>query len=723
MKYTSKLKTGFALAAVLLLLPLSASAQQQKPVDLSEFYRFPLSVGVFYQSFTPLAAFNTPYTIFDAGAELRLPIPGAPVFQPLLRLGYMGFDSIDAVFPTKWDHYHLYGMLGASYARRVARNFEYSLELGAGASQAVFPGIVDTGAVGSPYLLFGAGGRLGLDPSYNFSIELQPAARYLLSMGPLKTFDGLLFSIGLTASYRFGEDPDSARAIIRALRLENLTLGPAFSAMQSFYADNPLGSVTITNTEKLALGDVQVSFLQPGYMDGETPAASIPSLKPGQSVQVPLRAVFNGQVFTTEGRTPLTGQVVTRYRMGARDVEQREPVSYMLYDKTALTWDDDRKVGAFITAQDSSLKTWTAAASEAARDAALPGLNQPLQVALQVYQSLAVLGIQYQEDASSPFTRVQGKVAAVDSINLPRTTLRQRYGDCDDLTVLFTSLLETRSIRTAFITVPGHIYAALDTGAPADSFAEIHPDRGMTIALRGTLWIPVEVTLLDGRSDFLAAWQRGIELWNQFARERAFITTADAQALYAPVGLQEALIQPTPPAREAVLRSVTASREKLADAVIKPLAQEAQKTKGKRDYNRLGLAAARFGRYPQAVEAFAAAVKVDPTYATAQVNLGNVYFFQKDYRKATVSYTAALALLKARGADTKGSAAAAALANLAQVSRLSGDTKAAESYQALAAAADPQRAGAIPEAGAGSDQGISRAASAAAQVILLDDEQ
>ena len=463
----------------------------------------------------------------------------------------MGFDSIDAALPTKWDHFHLYGMLGASYSRRIARNFEYSLEVSAGASEAIFPSVVDTGAVGSPYLLLGAGGRLGLDPSYNFSIELQPSARYLLSLGPLKSFDGVLFSVGITASYRLGEDPDSARAIIRALRLDSLSFGPAFAAMQSYYADNPIGRVTITNTEKVPLSGVQLSFVQPGYMDGETPGASVASLKPGESIELPLSAVFNGQVFTTEGRTPLTGQIVAKYRIGGRDVEQREPVSYVLYDKTAITWDDDRKVGAFITPQDSSLKAWTAAVSEASREAGLPGLNQPLQVALQVYQALSALGIQYQEDPSSPFTRVQGTIQSVDSISLPRTTLRQRYGDCDDLTVLFASLLETRSLRTGFITVPGHIYPAFDTGIPAASFGEISPDRGMTIALQGTLWIPVEVTLLDGRSDFLSAWQRGIELWNQYPKERALTPTAAAQVVFAPVGLQEALIQPVAPARGA----------------------------------------------------------------------------------------------------------------------------------------------------------------------------
>jgi tetratricopeptide (TPR) repeat protein len=720
MKYRTTTARGIALLFAAMLVPTALSAQQPAQ-DLNEYYRFPLSVGVFYQSLTPLAAYNTPYAISDVGAEARLPIPGIPTIQPFLRLGYMSFDSIDAAFPTKWDHFHLYGMLGASYANRFARNFEYALELSAGASEAVFPQMVDTGPVGSPYILLGAGGRIGLDPSYNFSIEFQPAARYLLSLSPLKLFDGFVFSVGINASFRFGEDPDSARAIIRALRMDKLSFGPGFAAMQSYYADNPIGKVTITNTEKQALTGVQISFIQPGYMDGETPCFSASSLKPGESVEVPLKAVFNGQIFTTEGKTPLTGQIVAKYKLGGRDVEQREPVSYVLYDKTAITWDDDRKVGAFITPQDGSLKAWTAAVSEESRDANVPALNQPLQIALQVYQALAALGIQYQEDPSSPFTRVQGKIEAVDSVNLARTTLRQRYGDCDDLTVMFCSLLETRSIRTAFITVPGHIYAAFDTGVAAELFADINPDRGMTIAVNGSLWIPVEVTLLDGKSDFLAAWQHGIELWNAFPKERAFTATAAAQSVYAPVGLQEALIQPVPPARDAVLKSVTTARDRLAEAVIKPLQAEAQKSKGKREYNRLGMANARFGRYAQAIDAFATAAKVDPGYATAQVNLGNVYFYQKDYKKAVAAYSSALSMLKAKGTASTGSLAAALLSNLSQASSAMGDTLAAQGYLAQAQAADAPTAGSLTGAAAGG-QGSARAASAAERVILVDGE-
>jgi tetratricopeptide (TPR) repeat protein len=708
-------------ASVLALVTGTGFAQQAS-TDYNEFYRFPVSIGFFYQGLTPFSAYNTPYTIYDIGADVRIPIPTVPVLQPFARLGVMRFDSIDAAFPDKWDHLHVYGMLGAGYATRFSRNFEVGVDLGAGLSEAIFPNVVDTGTVGSPFLLLGAGGRVGLDPSYNFSIEFQPSVRYLLSLSPLKTFDGFVMALGINASYRFGEDPDSARAIIRALRLDGLSLGPAFAAMQSYYAQNPLGTVTVTNTERQALTGLEISFLQPGYMDVETPSFTLASLKPGESVEVPLKAVFNDQVLTTEGKTPLTGQIIAKYKLGSRDVEQREPAGYELIDKTGITWSDAAKVGAFITPNDGSLKTWTAAVSEAVRDTQLPALNQPLQIALQVYQALSATGILYQEDPSSPFTRVQGRVEAVDSISLARTTLRQRYGDCDDLTVLFATLLETRSVKTGFITVPGHIYAAFDTGVAAENYAEIHPDRSMTLAVDGTLWVPVEVTLLDGKSDFLSAWQRGIELWNGSAADRQLTRTAAAQAVYAPMTLKEALLQPVPPAKDVVVRSVGAARDRLAGVYIQPVLAEATKSKGKREYNRLGIAYARFARYADAIAAFTQSTKADPTYVSAQVNLANVYYLQKDYKRSISGYTAALKALDAKGTAASASLRATVLASLSQAASASGDSKAAQDYLAQAQHADPARADEFMAAASG-EGGTGRAASAAGRVTLVDEDQ
>jgi len=102
------------------------------------------------------------------------------------------------------------------------------------------------------------------------------------SLSPLKDFNGLIFGIGFGAHYRFGQDPDAPSAATRSIKFEGVLIPPAFSAMQSYYPKNPLGSVTLTNTEKNPISDIEVSFYQAGYMDSPTPSGSIEELGAGE---------------------------------------------------------------------------------------------------------------------------------------------------------------------------------------------------------------------------------------------------------------------------------------------------------------------------------------------------------------------------------------------------------------------------------------------------------
>ena len=121
--------------------------------------------------------------------------------------------------------------------------------------------------------------------------------------------------------------------------------------------------------------------------------------------------------------------------------------------------------------------------------------HEALQLTMQVYNALRELGLIYQVDPTSPFTQVQENTLLVDSISLPRDTLSRITGDCDDLTVLFCSLLETAGIETGFITVPGHIYLAVNTKEATRNYRNIHPNRDLSLNVDGELWIPVEITL------------------------------------------------------------------------------------------------------------------------------------------------------------------------------------------------------------------------------------
>ncbi len=123
---------------------------------------------------------------------------------------------------------------------------------------------------------------------------------------------------------------------------------------------------------------------------------------------MPLKAVFNSEVFKlTGGFKPMTGEVIVSYKRGNRAAEQSFAINYDLYDKTAMTWDDDRKAAAFITALDSALQNYAAFISEAGKPAVLPGYSKVLQTTMLTYDALREIGMFYQEDPTAPFTRVQ----------------------------------------------------------------------------------------------------------------------------------------------------------------------------------------------------------------------------------------------------------------------------------------------------------------------------
>ena len=677
--------------AFLILFISEFCFSQSASVDYNDYYRFPLSLGVEYQNLSPFADYASIYNIFDLSVNLRWPIPSKPVFQPSLRLGMISFDNQDLAEPLKWDHTHWYGQLGAVYAHRFEKNFEIGGEIMAGISQAVFKDLLpDVGTVGTFNLIFEAGARISLNPSYSMSIDIHPNLKYLHSLSYLKDYNGFILGIGFSASYRFGEDPDAPTAIIRSLKFSKTNIPDLFAAMQSYYVDNPLGSVSITNSEKHDIVDLEISFYQAGFMDTPTPAASIPVLSGGESIDIPIFASFNREVFTVEGITPLTGEIITSYTSRGRPAEQRISVTYDLYDKTSMVWDDDRKVAAFITPADSALRNYASFIRQSCRENTIPAYSEPMQFAIQVFHALGEIGLLYQVDPTLPFTEVQENLMVVDSISLPRNTLKNITGDCDDLTVLYNSLLETVGINTAFITVPGHIYAAYNTKVPARDFGKIHPDRKMTISIDGELWVPVEITMI-GKTGFLEAWRTGVEQWTRYDSEtsvRAFYKTRESQEIYRSVGLTETDLGLQYGNSETIDRDFNKDMNKIISGVLEKYVNTARNSGRTQDYNRLGIIYAQFQQYSQAETAFNKVISLDPEVTGARINLGNLQFLKENYRDAVKSYEAVFEKLEAKN-RAESSTALKVLINLARAKYVLEQFDEADSYFSKAKNIDP----------------------------------
>ena len=84
------------------------------------------------------------------------------------------------------------------------------------------------------------------------------------------------------------------------------------------------------------------------------------------------------------------------------------------------------------------------------------------------------------------------------------------FGDCDDSTALFCSLLESVGVHTALIKQPKHVLMAFQLdGLTLERAQEIGLDEKSYIPIGGYVWIPIETTLI--KKGFAEAWRAGIK--------------------------------------------------------------------------------------------------------------------------------------------------------------------------------------------------------------------
>ena len=87
-----------------------------------------------------------------------------------------------------------------------------------------------------------------------------------------------------------------------------------------------------------------------------------------------------------------------------------------------------------------------------------------------------------------------------------------KIGDCDDLTMLYASLLENLSIDTAFLEAnapgKGHIYLMFDSGISPEKAEDHFLSSAEYVVWQGRVWIPIETTMFG--FTFADAWRNGV---------------------------------------------------------------------------------------------------------------------------------------------------------------------------------------------------------------------
>ncbi len=450
------------------------------------------------------------------------------------------------------------------------------------------------------------------------------------------------FPVGLSENPFTGEQLDRygtrvpSMTIGPDLLVRNLSIEGVFPALYHYYADHSLGTVTLQNTGSSTITDLSVSLNVPGLMKAPTDAAVSPALGVGQSVDVGIRALFDPSVLDRNQGGSVSAELSIQYSEGGKPYKDtiRRPIG--LLNRNAMRWTDDRKVGAFMSTDDPALLRWSGQVMGMGDDLATNVLTRNLYSAVRMFEAMKVAGVRYVVDPANPYESLSRDSTAIAYIRFPTETLDAKSGQCDDLSVLYDSLLESVGVDTAYITTPGHIFAAFNLGMSPEMAARTFTKAEDLIIRDGIVWVPVETTMID--DGFTKAWQTAAGEWRDASAHgtAGFFTAKDAWQLYIPAGFS-GIASTVAPASDALLALLNGEIDAFRATVLGPketdlLAALANASSATQE-NQLGVLYAQFGLLTKALEHFEKAIAAGD-YIPAFVNAANVYGLQKDYAKA-----------------------------------------------------------------------------------------
>ncbi len=421
--------------------------------------------------------------------------------------------------------------------------------------------------------------------------------------------------------------------IARQILLTDIDAPELFPSLYRSYRNIPLLEARLQNLRDLPMENISIRS-RIGENGERLVVVHSEDLPAGQSLNLAAGAFLSRSILDPDGGdiVPLILDVTFTFAGVRENEEIRVPLRRM--NTNAIRWDDDRKAAAMITSIQSPAvmeTSGTVLASLAGLERR--GLPANFATALGLFQALVSSDISYRIDPATPYERVSADRGAIDFLQFPAETLLYGSGDCDDLSVLYASLLEASGIPSALITVPGHIFPAFDSGIEVRQAGEYFPDRSRLIERDGRIWIPVESTLLD--ADFTQAWISAAQLWRRHAGagEAQMYITSDAWQTYPPADFDD-------PAEVSGLRSGQISPLSRQLGQLRSVHSAALIDAGgltgadsPREYNRRGIIRARFGFYEDAEDDFLSAL-ADGEYGPALINLAKLALIRGDKQTA-----------------------------------------------------------------------------------------
>lgn len=490
---------------------------------------------------------------------------------------------------------------------------------------------------GNPYVNTGAGLSFYVSPRFRVGF----GSSYTIYFGePSPLYSSVGFYLG--TSYRFplsGDvDLEPVQTKPAKLKIQEVDIDTIFPVFYKYYDDHAIGSAVLENKEKGTVENIEVSVYIKQYMDNPKNYEVQEPIKRGEERRIDLYALFNEKVLEITEGAKVSAEFSIDYDFKGNRKHTSRIETITLQNRNASIWDDDRRAAAFITARDPVVLRMSKNVAGMVRDQPYRVFGDNFMLAIAIHNALSIYGISYVVDPNTPYEKFHENKQAIDFLQFPRQTLEYRAGDCDDLSILYAALLESLSVDTALIPVPGHIYIAVNLDMKPTEARKIFFNHGDLIFRDGNTWLPLEVTLVE--SSFINAWKEGAREWHKYEplEQAGFYPVSEAWQVFEPVGLPGEAKGVDPPQTEMVEEAFTGELALIIQREIdnqeKDLTERiVQSGNNPRLINQLGILYARYGLFDEAEQQFKKVLqKTD--YTSALVNMGNIHFIRGEFKEA-----------------------------------------------------------------------------------------
>lgn len=449
----------------------------------------------------------------------------------------------------------------------------------------------------------------------------------------------------------------------RSIRIESAEINDVFASLYKHYAYAASDSAMTAQAASLKAGElgrvvlknlfadsliVKLTFKAEPYTKNPVPQTVV---VPGNNgiKEVSLRAFLEANILTAPARDNMTAEITATYILTDRgEYKTTKAVEYTLHGPGFLTWDDPAKAAAFVTKYDACLNHFakSAVTQETQEEKPAVSFSRNVEYALKLYEALNALDYRWVSDATTPFYKVGRTKQVPDQIRYPADLLADssRAGDCDDLAVLYASLLESVGVQTALLVTPTHVFMMLNTDIPARRLSGMAVGPKKFFAHRGALWLPVETTLFP--VSFAEAWHEGaLKAHEAFAGDSLQIV--DVGVHQTPKGYEPANVRfACKTAAPHIGARATSNLAALADTARRYLVKfEDDLRRDPGDKKRRNEYAVVLGQNGERQKARLELTRVraqDPKYAPALNNLGNLALLEDRYAEAETLYEQAL---------------------------------------------------------------------------------